>query len=76
MIEILETNGLLLLLLTLFVIIIDLNPYNLFIRLNRGLQLPLQGALSSIIVYGAFFLFGPTVFWMSWLSGMQTALKQ
>ena len=74
--QLLQTNGFLLLLLTIFVIIIDLNPYNIFIRVNRSLRIPLQGTLSSIIVYGALFLFGPTVFWMSWLSGMFTAIKQ
>lgn len=72
----LQTQALLLLFLAVAILIIEQNPYTIIIRLGQGLQVPLSSSLSSILLPAAMLIWGPSVFWIAWLSGFLSAGKQ
>lgn len=74
--EVIKNHGLILLFLALLVIVIDQNSYTILIRINQDFHIPLTGTLSSIILYASMFVWGPTVFWIAWISGLFEAGKQ
>ena len=74
--EVVTNHGLILLFLAILVIVIDQSSYTILVRISQDFHIPLTGTLSSIILYASMFIWGPTVFWIAWISGMVEAGKQ
>lgn len=63
-------------LLFVLVAVMDQNQYSVTISLKEGLEMPFSGSLSSILIIASLFIWGPTVLWLPWLSGVLVAAEQ